>query len=926
MLYLRTMGRLSLHAEGAGGVVRLEDSRALVVLAYLALAPKRCARRDFIAELLWPRSDQSRARQSLRQSLYYLARRAGTTPVRSDNGTLRLDGEGLQCDVWEFDRAMAEEEFERAVLLHGGGFLQSQERRLGSELQQWLESQNDRIRLCLRLAHTRLIEAAIAAENADDAVRLARRYAQLDPLDDTAQVTLIHALRAAGDDAGALQSYETYRTLLREAIGDRPAPELEEVLAQLRREMLAEPEWGPLAPAGLVAPPAVMATPPCPLPPAATSGASSAATSGVSSAATSKEKDETEGASTRTGRVPPRRRRAGWRAAAIVLGLIALIGTGLLGVSLRSRMLHTLRASAATTSPDLRGKLWAEPAGGGSLVEIRLEGADLRTSRLGRTPNGYWTLSPDGSRVADIAMGPHGYDLTLASPPGAKPHITLSAPADETPLGWSPDGRQLLYLVGQSVPENTGYAQRLEIYVPARSVSRPLTVLNGDHGAFAAWSPDGTGIAYVDAEPSGTEDSWTLWWIEAGGGGRRRIASNVAPAPPTWSPDSDRLAYAAWSSGSLDLYEVGLGDPEPHALIDSPAEERDPVWLSESWIVFLRGSRESGRLRAVNRRTGELRSLETDIGLRSLRRAVPATRPPWIERLEAQMPFRRVTPGLTLVPNVQAFAADGTLLEGAASGVSWRVSNPRVAVANGDGTLRIVGVGQTKLVADLRGWRADSLTLVSVPLEVEPLAPALVEDWTRGIRDDVWELVGDPKPYARPSGGPENGGVFVSNGDATYASLAATRRRYGTGKGLTIEAWGRMPFSGRHFEGYDLSLLRRPAKGRLAAPSLDIRLRYYVHGKTETAFLAGGGRVISLPYPDNPDAWHLYALQVEADGTVCVIIDGQLVWQEPHLLPPDEARGSTVAIGDRSLGVEIQHGPLRIYEGAKYHLPGPEER
>lgn len=49
---------------------------------------------------------------------------------------------------------------------------------------------------------------------------------ELNPLDETAQRTLIRAQRAAGGRVGAYRSYERYRTLLREELGAEPGEEL----------------------------------------------------------------------------------------------------------------------------------------------------------------------------------------------------------------------------------------------------------------------------------------------------------------------------------------------------------------------------------------------------------------------------------------------------------------------------------------------------------------------------------------------------------------------------------------------------------------------------------------------------------------------------------------------------------------------------
>ena len=58
MLYLRTIGALSLHEEGPEGSVLIGSSKNLVLLAWLTAAPGRRASRDYLSSLLWPTAER----------------------------------------------------------------------------------------------------------------------------------------------------------------------------------------------------------------------------------------------------------------------------------------------------------------------------------------------------------------------------------------------------------------------------------------------------------------------------------------------------------------------------------------------------------------------------------------------------------------------------------------------------------------------------------------------------------------------------------------------------------------------------------------------------------------------------------------------------------------------------------------------------
>ncbi|UCC83485.1 MAG: hypothetical protein JSW46_00700, partial [Gemmatimonadota bacterium] len=79
MLELRTFGGLALRLPQQHDPQSLQgQSKRLALLTYLALAtPRGFHRRDVLLAMFWPESDESRARQALRQALYVLRNELG---------------------------------------------------------------------------------------------------------------------------------------------------------------------------------------------------------------------------------------------------------------------------------------------------------------------------------------------------------------------------------------------------------------------------------------------------------------------------------------------------------------------------------------------------------------------------------------------------------------------------------------------------------------------------------------------------------------------------------------------------------------------------------------------------------------------------------------------------------------------------------
>ena len=100
------------------------------------------------------------------------------------------------------------------------------------------------------------------------------------------------------------------------------------------------------------------------------------------------------------------------------------------------------------------------------------------------------------------------------------------------------------------------------------------------------WSPDGTQLLVLLGD-----DQPDLAIVDVSSGS----AQTLAPDPgrdyhPTWSPDSARIAFVSERSGDADIYVLELGDGSLVRLTESPGLDTVPVWSpSGRQIAFLSG-------------------------------------------------------------------------------------------------------------------------------------------------------------------------------------------------------------------------------------------------------------------------------------------------------------------------------------------------
>ena len=209
--------------------------RTLALLAVLAVAGPAGLSRDKLIALLWPESDEERARHSLTQALY-AARRAlqceELFAMRSS--TIGLDFERIESDVRDFESAIERGDLETAVSVYAGPFLDGFFLSSSQAFEQWSSTQRDRLEAALGQALETLAARAEEAGDAARAVEWRRRLAAVRPLDSGNVVKLMTAMAGAGDRAGAIQQARLHAALLHQEMELEPDPVVEALAERLR--------------------------------------------------------------------------------------------------------------------------------------------------------------------------------------------------------------------------------------------------------------------------------------------------------------------------------------------------------------------------------------------------------------------------------------------------------------------------------------------------------------------------------------------------------------------------------------------------------------------------------------------------------------------------------------------------------------------
>jgi predicted ATPase len=213
-------------------VVALRSPRAMALLGFLLVHRGAPQRREYVAGQFWPDSSQAQARANLRRELHSL--RSGLPQVHrwltADSGTLlwRLDPD-CHVDVAVFETAADaataaltaadEPAFRRAateaVRAYRGEFMPAL-------YDDWAAAERDRLhRRCLTLLD-QLIMLEREAGAYPEAIELARRRIDLEPLEEVGYRSLLQLQALAGDRAAAMQTYHRCTSVLERELGVAP--------------------------------------------------------------------------------------------------------------------------------------------------------------------------------------------------------------------------------------------------------------------------------------------------------------------------------------------------------------------------------------------------------------------------------------------------------------------------------------------------------------------------------------------------------------------------------------------------------------------------------------------------------------------------------------------------------------------------------
>ncbi|NVK40745.1 MAG: AAA family ATPase [Oceanospirillaceae bacterium] len=224
-------------SDAHGRSCPLRSKKAMALLAYLVLSPGS-QRRERVASLLWPDSDEAQARHSLRQVLVSLRKVLGETALLNDSEHLQLAPGIIDSDIERFGRLVGERDSDAAALC-GGELLDGFQSR-SYPFEEWLQLQREHFRRQALELLQQLLDDCLNRNAFSEAARLGAQLLMLDPLREDVHRQLMELYGRLGQYNHAFRQYQLCRSLLRRELDMEPDQNTQNLyrLLQHRREQL----------------------------------------------------------------------------------------------------------------------------------------------------------------------------------------------------------------------------------------------------------------------------------------------------------------------------------------------------------------------------------------------------------------------------------------------------------------------------------------------------------------------------------------------------------------------------------------------------------------------------------------------------------------------------------------------------------------
>ena len=233
--HVRLLGGPTLRIDGSWLAPPI--TRPVALLSYLAYRAA-WVDRDELTALFWPETGQHKARQSLRSLLYQAKQGPHGHALEVEPQRVRW---AIDTDVHTFAEAVSAGDWQAAVDVYAGTFLERVPGDDSPAFEAWLEETRDELHRSWRAAALHVADDLSTAGRARDASELLQRLLAHDFLDEDVLQAAMRAYAATGDRGRALEVFRTFSARLAEELDMMPLAATRQLADAIRDDAALAP-------------------------------------------------------------------------------------------------------------------------------------------------------------------------------------------------------------------------------------------------------------------------------------------------------------------------------------------------------------------------------------------------------------------------------------------------------------------------------------------------------------------------------------------------------------------------------------------------------------------------------------------------------------------------------------------------------------
>ena len=205
----------------------------------------------------------------------------------------------------------------------------------------------------------------------------------------------------------------------------------------------------------------------------------------------------------------------------------------------------------------------------------------------------YPSWSPDGKRIAFMSLRDGHiidvaptYEIYVMDADGGNPQNLTNDLNDDRYPSWSPDSKRIVFTAERPGHFRSKFGITDEIYVmDADGKNQQRLTENRKNDWFPSWSPDGERIAFA-ADRKGDSENFEIYVMDADGGNQQNLTNNRRDDwSPSWSSDSRRIAFSSWRDGNSEIYVMDADGGNPRRLTNNRHGDFSPTWFGPAFAV-----------------------------------------------------------------------------------------------------------------------------------------------------------------------------------------------------------------------------------------------------------------------------------------------------------------------------------------------------